>query len=91
MSGSRFCSILNTKITKKLLLLTKQFWIGTFVTKQGLNGTHDWRRAKRFLKEKKMTQLTFAQNNDTLFTAPAPLFLSSKTTFNSTMHLVYRK
>ena len=31
----------------------KQFWIGTLVIQhKGLNGTHDWKRTKRFWKQK---------------------------------------
>ena len=36
-----------------LLLQTEQFWVGTLVTQHmGLNKIHDWRRTKRFQKEK---------------------------------------
>ena len=37
----------------ELLFEKEQFWIGKLATQQkGLNETHDWRRTKRFQKEK---------------------------------------
>ena len=37
----------------ELLLQKEQFWVGTLVTQQkGLNRIRDWRRTKRFQKEK---------------------------------------
>ena len=38
---------------EELLLQKEQFWIGTLVTQyKGLNGAQDWRRPKRFQREK---------------------------------------
>ena len=45
----------------ELLLQKEQFWIGTLVTQhKGLNETHDWRRTRRFQKEKKLNKLCFS-------------------------------
>ena len=40
------------------LLQKEQLWIGTYVKQdKGLNGTHDWKRTKRFQKEKLTDQM----------------------------------